>query len=405
MPIALTAFSALRHRNFRLFYGGQLLSLTGSWMQTTALGWLVYELTDSEFLLGLVTARTAFPVLLFPLFAGVMADRLEKRRILVTAQASMLVVAFVLAVMTHMGVITVGWILLLVFLHGTGSAFEIPTRQSFFVDLVGKEDLTNAIALNSSAFNLTRIVGPAAAGAIISAVSIAACFYLNAASYLFVLGSLLAIRLPRFRPDPAPQSKWDNLKEGFAYLREDRVARSLITMVAAVSILGIPYATLMPVFARDILEVGAQGLGYLLAAVGLGAVVGGFTMAALGTRIPRGRLLFVSTIGFCIFLSAFALSPWFWLSMGMLVIFGFMMILTTATANAIIQSQVPDRLRGRVMAVYVFMFLGMVPLGSLQAGAVASWLGAPTALTIGAGLLLVIWLVLWSRAPNLRAVE
>lgn len=405
MAPLLRPFAALRHRNFRLFYGGQLLSLTGTWMQTTALGWLVLELTDSEFLLGLVMATQMLPILLFTLFAGVVADRVDKRRVLVIAQASMLVVAFVLAVMTDVGAISVGWILLLVLLHGTGNAFEIPTRQSFFVELVGKGDLTNAIALNSSAFNATRIVGPSVAGGLIGTVGIAACFYLNAASYIFVLGSLLAIRLPRFRPDPAPRTKWENLKEGFAYLRGDRLARTLTGLIAAISILGLPYATLMPVFARDVLNAGAQGLGLLLAATGVGAVAGGFTLAVLGTRVPRGKLLLWSTLGFCITLCAFALSPVFLLSMALLVAFGFCMILTSANVNSILQTQVPDRLRGRVMSVYVFMFLGMMPLGSLQAGAVASFFGAPIALALGAVALFVVMLTVWARTPSLREVR
>jgi MFS family permease len=398
------ALAALRHRNFRLFYGGQVLSLVGTWMQTTALGWLVLELTDSEFLLGLVTAATFFPILIFTLFAGVVADRLDKRRILVVAQAMMCVVALVLAVLTDVGAINVWMILALVLLHGSGNAFEIPTRQSFFVELVGREDLTNAIALNSSAFNLTRIIGPAVAGFLIGAVGIAACFYLNAVSYLFVMGALLAIRRPRPPKRQQQASKWENLKEGLAYLRGDRLCRTLVGMVAMISILGLPYAMLMPVFARDILDVGAQGLGWLLAATGIGAFAGGMALAAHGTRVRRGRLLFTSSVAFCILLAAFALSRSFPLSLVILAGFGFSMILTTATANAIIQSVVPDHLRGRVMAVYVFMFLGLNPVGSLQAGAVAHWTSAPVALALGAALLLVLVLVVWRRNPELREI-
>jgi len=404
LPPRTDALAALRHRNFRLFYGGQVLSLVGTWMQTTALGWLVLELTDSEFLLGLVTAATFFPILLFTLFAGVVADRIDKRRILVVAQVLMCAVAIVLAVLTDVGAINVWIILALVLMHGSGNAFEIPTRQAFFVELVGRADLTNAIALNSSAFNLTRIVGPALAGFLIGTVGIAACFYLNAASYLFVVGALLAIRK---RPVPRREqkaSKWENLKEGIAYLRGDRLSRTLVGMVAMISILGLPYAMLMPVFARDILEVGAQGLGWLLAATGAGALAGGMALASHGSRVHRGRLLLISSVAFCILLAAFAFSRSFPLSMVILAAFGFSMILTTATANAIIQSVVPDHLRGRVMAVYVFMFLGLNPVGSLQAGTIARLTSAPVALALGAALLLVLVLVVWRRNPELREI-
>lgn len=405
VPLTGGAFAALRYRNFRLFYGGQLLSLTGTWVQTTALGWLVLQLTNSELLLGLVTASTMFPVLLLALYAGVIADQADKRKILVIAQTIMLVSALVLAVLTHMGAVNVGWILALVLLHGTAKAFEVPTRQSFFVDLVGKDDLTNAIALNSAAFNASRIVGPALAGVLIGTVGIAAAFYLNAASYLAVLAGLLAIRLPRFRPPSGPRSLRKNLREGFDYIRENRLARTLVGLIATISILGLPYAMLMPVFARDILQVGAGGLGWLLAASGAGALAGGLALAAGASRVPRGPLLVGAGIAFSVFLGAFALSKSFLLSLVLLAGAGFSLILTSATTNAILQSQVPNELRGRVMSVYVFMYLGMMPVGSLLAGALARWIGAPAALALGAALLLVIMLALRFYAPRLREVR
>lgn len=397
--------AALRHRNFRLFYAGQMLSLAGSWMQTTAQGWLVLELTDSELLLGLVTAAGAAPVLLFTLYAGVVADRMDKRRILLAAQAAALVMALVLGVLTGTGHVTVGWLLVLVFLAGTASAFEVPTRQSFFVELVGKEDLTNAIALNSSAFNLTRIIGPAVAGWVIGAVGIAACFYANAVSFVFVLAGLVAIRLPPFQRPERTASTLENLREGLAFIRGDRLVRTLVWTIAAMSILAFPYSMLLPVFARDVLGVGATGLGWLLSASGAGALAGGIALALFGGRVRRGPLLLGSSTAFAIFLAGFALSRSFALSLVLLAGAGFTVILNNATVNALLQSLVPNQLRGRVMSVYVFMFLGMAPLGSLQAGALAGVVGAPVAVALGAGALLVVVVCVGVLVPEVRRVR
>jgi MFS family permease len=398
-------FAALRHRNFRIFWFGQFLSLSGTWMQSTAQGWLVLELTDSEFLLGVTTASASLPVLLFTLFAGAVADRMDKRRIIVVAQAASMMIALAMAVLTDFGHITFAWILLLVLLMGTANAFEIPTRQSFFVDLVGKQDLTNAIALNSAAFNLTRIIGPAIAGFLIGSVGIAAAFYLNAVSYLAVIAGLLLIRLPAFRkPAPGP-SVLQNIGEGFGWIRAHRLPRTLVGLVAASSVLAFPYVMLLPVFARDILEVGPRGLGALLSASGAGALAGGIALAAIGSRVRRGPLLLFSSLGFAAAVVAFALSRSFSASLFLLAAAGFAMILNNATVNALLQSLVPDALRGRVMSVYVFMFLGMAPLGSLQAGALARWIGAPLALTAGGIALAAVIAVVWWRVPELREVE
>lgn len=404
-PPARGTFAALRHRNFRLFFAGHLLSMVGTWMQTTAMGWLVLELTDSALLLGLVTAAGSLPVLLFTLYAGVLADRVDKRRVIVAAQAAAAVLALVLAVLTGTGHVTVPLILALVFLLGTAGAFEIPTRQSFFVELVGQEDLTSAIALNSSAFSASRVVGPAFAGALLGSVGVAACFYLNAVSYLAVIAGLLAIRLPPFRVPERTASTLTNLREGFAFIRADRPVRTLVWTIAALSVFGFPYAMLLPVFARDVLHVGAPGLGWLLAASGSGALAGGITLSTLAGRVRRGRLVLGACLVFALLVGAFALSRSFALSLVLLAGAGFCMILTNASVNALLQSLVPDRLRGRVMSVYVFMFLGMAPLGSLQAGALARWFGAPAGLAAGAAALaLVVAGVAW-RVPELRELR
>ena len=399
------AFGALRHRNFRVFYIGHLLSLTGTWMQTTAQGWLVLDLTDSEFHLGLVTAVTSLPTLLFGLYAGVVADRWDKRRIIVAAQCASLAAALAIAVLTGGGSITYPTLLMLVFVLGTASAFEVPTRQAFFAELVGRRDLQNAIALNSSAFNASRVVGPAIAGLLIGGAGIAACFYANAVSYVAVIAGLMMMRLPPVRRPPPTVGMMEGLREGLAYIRGDRVVRTLVWLIAAMSITVFPYAMLLPVFARDVLDVGARGLGWLLSATGAGALTAGVFLAARGTRVPRGRLIMGAGVAYSVLLMAFALSRSFWLSMVLLAAAGFMIILNNATLNGLLQSSVPHRLRGRVMSVYVFMFVGMTPLGSLQAGAVARWMGAPFALAVGCVVLLGVLAWVAVKVPELLAAE
>jgi len=404
-PAHRGALAALRHRNFRVFYAGQILSLCGTWMQSTAQGWLVLELTNSALLLGVVTAAGSLPALAFTLWAGVVADRADKRRIILIADLVMGAQSLALAVLTHLGLITYPVLLLLVLVLGTANAFEVPTRQSFFVDLVGKEDLPNAIALNSSAFNGTRIIGPALAGWLIGVAGVAACFYANAVSFLFVVVGLMMMRLPRFHPPERTTSTLDDLREGIAFIRGDRLVRTLVWLIAAMSITAFPYAMLLPVFARDVLHVGATGLGYLLAATGLGALAGGVALAAGGGRLPRGRLMVWSSLAFCAFLFAFTFARTLPAALVLLGCAGFAMILNNATLNALLQSLVPNRLRGRVMSVYVFMFLGMTPIGALQAGALSRAVGAPAALAAGAAALFLIVMAVTLRVPELRRVR
>jgi MFS family permease len=403
VPTPPRAFSALRHRNFRVFYFGQLLSLTGSWMQTTAQGWLVLELTNSALRLGIVTAVTSIPTLLFTLWAGDLADRHDKRRIILIAQCVALSAALALAVLTGTERITYG--ALLVFVLGTASAFEIPTRQAFFVDLVGPADLPNAIALNSAAFNATRIVGPGLAGAVIATAGVAACYAANAVSYIAVITGLLMMRLPAFTPAARTTSTIENIREGLAYIRSDRLVRTLVWLVAGMSVTALPYLMLLPVFARDVLRVGAPGLGSLMAATGSGALVAGVALASGRLRLPRGRLILGATTCSALLLIAFSQSRSYPLSLVLLALTGFCMILNNASVNALLQSRVPDRLRGRVMSVYVFMFIGMTPLGALQGGALARWFGAPAALTAGACTLLLILAWIMMNIPELRAAE
>ncbi|HYR10307.1 MAG TPA: MFS transporter [Longimicrobium sp.] len=404
-PIPVRAFGALRHRNFRVFYAGHILSLTGTWMQSTAQGWLVLELTNSALRLGIVTAVTSLPALLFTLWAGDLADRHDKRRIILTAQSVALCAALGLAVLTGTGRITYGALLGLVFVLGTANSFEIPTRQAFFAELVGPADLPNAIALNSAAFNATRIVGPGLAGAVIATSGVAACYAANAVSYIAVIIGLLMMRLPAFTPAARTTSTIENIREGLAYIRSDRLVRTLVWMIAGMSVTALPYVMLLPVFARDELGVGAPGLGSMLAATGTGALASGMALASGRLRLPRGRLIIGAGVLLALALIAFAQSRSYPLSLVLLALTGFVMILNNASVNALLQSRVPDRLRGRVMSVYVFMFIGMTPLGALQAGALARWFGAPAALTAGACALLLILAWIVTHVPELRAAE
>src|SRR5688500_3102768 len=272
-------FGALAHRNFRLFLFGQTISLTGTWMQSVAQGWLVLLLTNSPFYVGLVSALGSLGVLLFTLYAGIIADRTDKRRVVVITQTLQMLQAFALAALVWSGNITVGTVMLLAAFLGVVSAFDIPTRQSFLVEMVGKQDLMSAIALNTSVFNLTRVIGPVMAGLLIGAKGVAICFFLNGVSYLAVIVGLLAMRLPPWRPTAAVGTAWQGFREVVAFLRADRRVSTLVVLTAVISIFGFPYLVLLPVFARDVLGIGATGYGMLSAAVGFGALTGALGVA------------------------------------------------------------------------------------------------------------------------------
>lgn len=395
-------FSALRHRNFRLFYVGHLLSLGGTWLQVTAIGWLVLELTDSEAWLGVVNAATSVPILIFSLYAGFVADRLDKRKILLVAQSVAFAQALLLAILSYLEIVSVGWILLAALVLGASNAFEIPTRQSFFVELVGARDLTNAIALNSSAFNAMRMIGPAVAGVVIGTVGVAACFALNAVSYLAVVAGLFAIR----RPAPARPvdrvSAVAQIGEGLRWIWRNPKARLVVTYMSIASILLFPYAMLLPVFARDLLQVGPRGLGWLYSATGAGALAGGLSITLLTHRFRRGTLLVGAGVGMSLMVAGFALSPLFPLSLAFLAGTGFFMILSSATANSQIQLLVTNEMRGRVMAVYVVLFLGVTPAGYLLAGTSAALIGARLTLALGASIFLAVLLLAALRSPAFR---
>jgi len=392
-----SAFGALRHRNFRIFYGGQLVSLAGTWMGNTAQAWLVLVLTDSPFYVGLVGALGSLPVLLLALVAGTVADRMSKLRLVMITQASAMVLAFLMAALVLSERITVPQIIVIATLLGAVNAFDIPARQSFFVEMVGKEDLMNAIALNSSAFNVTRVLGPAVAGVLIAKLGLGVCFLLNGLSFLAVLTALFAIRVTPYRPTARPPSAWAHIREGLRYVTGDRRVSAIVFNIAALSIFGFPFLVLMPVVARDVLGKGAVEFGWMSSAVGAGALAGALMLAAFARRLPKGRMLRWASGSFGVILFAFAASRSLALTLVVLVMTGFAMIVNTATTNTLLQTLTPDELRGRVMSVFTLAFVGMGPVGALQAGVLADRVGAPLTLMIGALICVLMTFALFRR--------
>jgi MFS family permease len=402
---SLNPFRALlKHRNFRYFWIGQTVSLIGTWMHSIAQGWLALELSDSAFIVGVVSAAGSFPVLALALIAGVVADRYSKLRIVMIGQAALAIHATVLWAFVATGRITISWLIVMAVIMGVISAFEIPARQSLLVELVVREDLMDAIALNTSSFNLARIIGPSIAAAVIAAFGLAWCFAFNALSYAAVLVGLGLVRLAPWLPPKHRVSPLQTMREGLRYLVTTRDLAVLMKMVAVFSVLGVPYLTLMPVLARDALGLQAAGYGLLMTMTGIGALVGALFLAAVGSRIRRGRLFAVSALVFPVLLIAVALTPIATVAGGLLLLTGLSMILNTALANGIIQSIVPDALRGRVMAAYVMVFVGFSPIGSFIAGSIARVAGVQWA--IGGGGVLMLLYSAWalSKNPQVRAL-
>jgi MFS family permease len=378
-----TVLRALTHRNFRLFFGGQLLSLTGTWMQNVAQAWLVYRITGSSLMLGTVAFASHIPVFLLAPIGGAVADRYNRHRIIVATQTAAMLLALVLAALTLAGRVQVWHVVVLAALLGTVNAFDIPARQSFFVEMVGKEDLVNAIALNSSMFNAARVAGPAVAGILVASIGEGWCFLVNGISYLAVIAGLLAMRLAPSGHSRARGSALTELLEGVRFVRGAPPVRDLLLMLGVVSLLGTPYAVLMPIFADGIFHSGPRGLGLLMGATGIGAVLGALSVAARtgvkGLAAINGR----ASAGFGACLALFALSHWFWISLALLIPVGFALMTQMACTNTLIQTMVPDHLRGRVMALYSVMFMGMAPFGAFLAGALAERIGAPVTVAIG----------------------
>ena len=406
---SLSAVASLRHRNFRLFLGGQFLSLCGAWMQTVAHGWLVLTLTNSAFAVGLVTTLGSLPILLFTLYGGVLADRVNKHRVILILQCLMVCEALALGILTVTHLVSVPWVIGLAIFFGLLSAFEVPTRQAFVADLVGKADLMNAIALNSSAFNVSRVIGPAIAGVLIASVGIAACFFANALSYIAVIGGLLLMRLPPAAVNPAhltEASFREGVREGYRYIAGNRWPRTLILITATLSVFGYSFLTMLPVYARDVLHQGAGGYGALVSAVGVGAAIGALSIAAFGSRVRQGRMAIGAAGALGVVLAASALAPNFMSAFLLFLLCGFAMALCGITANTLLQRQAPDALRGRVMGFYSFVALGMAPFGSLQMGWISEHFGVRAAYAVG-GLVCAAaaGVVVAKRSTYLRALS
>jgi len=378
-------FGALAHRNFRLFFLGQGVSLIGTWMQNVAQGWLVLELTNSPFYVGLVSALGSLGVLLLTIYAGVVADRTNKHRLVILTQSLSMIPAFVLAALVWTRRVAVWHVAALAAFLGLVNAFDIPARQAFIVELVGKDDLVSAIALNSSAFNGARVIGPAVAGAVIGMLGVGVCFFLNGVSYLAVIGGLLAMRLPPYVPRTRAASVRAHLREVVTFIGGDRRIATVVVLMALFSICGFPYLVMMPVFARDVLHRGAAGYGVMMTCVGLGALTGALAVALFDRRIRKGPTLLLAGGSFGALLVAFALSRAYPLSLVLLALTGGTMIVNNALANVTIQTIVPDELRGRVMGFYAFVFVGLAPLGAFLVGALAERVGTPRAGGVGRG--------------------
>jgi MFS family permease len=382
------------HRNFRIFWIGQTLSLMGTWIQVMGEGWLALELTNNAFLVTLVSAVGALPVLALSMQAGVVADRFDKLKIVRTMQALMLIEAITLWAVTITGHVNIHWLLGLAALSGIFSAFEIPARQAMMIELVGREDLANAIALNSSGFNLARIVGPAIGAVVIATAGIAWCFALNAVSYLSVLIGLYMIHLAP-HVERMRRTGGGEMREGIRYMLSTPEVRILMILVTAVSIFGSPYIALMPVIARDRLGTGAGGYGSLLTAIGIGGLTGALFLAGVGSRLKRGRLLAWSTAVFAAALLALAMTRLFHVAWVILLVTGCAMILNGALSNAMLQSLVPDEFRGRLMAAYSLVVVGLSQVaGNFVAGAVARVSGPQFAIAGGAAIIFVM--VFWA---------
>lgn len=399
LPASMRAF---RHRNYQLFFAGQLVSLSGTWMQSVAQSWLVYRMTGSALLLGLVGFASQIPVFLLAPIGGGFADRKSRHRIIIITQFVAMGLAFVLAGLTLAHQIHVWHVFVLASLLGISYAFYVPAASAFVADMVGRDDLMNAIALNSSLVNGARIVGPAIAGLLVATIGEGWCFFLNGASYLAVIVSLFMMSVSPHRKVDLPGSPLAHIVEGFRFVWQTGPVRALLILLGAVSMFGTPYAVLMPIFAAEILRGGAGGLGLLMGASGFGALLGALSLVARNRVRGLGRWVAISTAVFGASLILFSLSSNFWLSAALLLPVGFSMMIEMAASNTLIQAMVPDHLRGRVMAVYSMMFMGMAPIGALVAGSLAHRLGAPRTVLIG-GVVCVFGAAIFAlRLPKLR---
>ncbi len=397
------AWRALRHRNFRLFFGGQSISVIGTWMTRVATSWLVYRLTGSALLLGTVSFAGQIPTFLLAPLAGVVVDRIDRRKVLVWTQALAMVQSLALAALTLSNRITIGEVLVLSAFQGLINAFDMPARQSFMVQMVeDRGDLSNAIAINSSMVNMARLVGPSLAGLLIAVKSEGWCFLVDGISYIAVIVSLLMMRVARAEEKRARTSTVTQLKEGWTYVAGFVPIRSILLLFALLSLMGWPFMVLMPIFAAKILHGGPHTLGFLMGAVGVGSLASALSLVM--RRSVRGltRVIPVAAVIFGIGLIAFGFSHTLWLSMAMMLVTGFGMMQGLTGSNTIIQTLVDENMRGRVMSYYTMAFVGMAPFGSLLAGAMAHAMGAPRTVIVSGVACIVGGIWFTTQLPAIR---
>ena len=404
-PRLSQTFAALKHYNYRLWFFGQMISLMGTWMQSTAQGYLVYQLTGSPAYLGLVGFMNGIPALLFTLFGGVAADRIPRRNLMVITQTAMLILAFVLAGLTYASIVQPWHIIVLAFLLGVANAFDAPARNSFATELVSRQDMTNAIAMNATMFNIGTVVGPSIAGLTYAAYGPSWCFTLNGISFLAVIGALLFMRIKPIAQPLRHAKVMTEVKEGLRYVFSHRLTLSLIGSVGLVSIFGLGMLTLLPAWATDVLHGDVTTNGWLVSARGFGSMVSALMLAYLGSRRFRGRLWTVGAFVMPVALVFFAWLRWLPLSLLAMVGVGWGFMMISNNSNAIIQSHVPDELRGRVMSVYTLVFFGSMPIGALLAGTLAQQIGEPLTVMLGASLLMLLAIAAWIFLPTIRRQE
>ncbi len=394
-------FRSLYHRDFSIFWAGNFLSNIGTWMQYLALGWVILVVSNSPFLLGLNGFLAQVPSLVFALPGGTIADRMNRRKLMLITQTSMMLLALLLAVLTSIRQITITEILVISFLTGVASALNYPAYQALIPDLIPREDLMNGIALNSAQFNMSRAIGPTVAGLAMGTLGAAACFYLNSISFLALIIALLAITIPPVHREEGPRF-WGSMMEGFRYLNKHRMVILLLTVPAFLSLLGLPFIVLMPAVARNMIGVGATGLGFLMGGAGLGAVAAALFIAARGTAENRGRMILTSATLFSLALILLSRAQTFWEAFFLLAVMGGTIVGSLTLANTTLQMTTPPQLRGRVMAMYYMAMSGLMPFGSLQAGALAQAIGTRFALGIGGAVCLVYFLILQISLNRLR---
>jgi predicted MFS family arabinose efflux permease len=398
-------FIALNYPNYRLWFIGQIVSLVGTWMQATAQGYLIYQITKSDAFLGYVSFANGLPILLFTLYGGVIADRIPRRRLIVITQTSMMVLAFILAALTFSNLVQPWHIIVLAFLLGTANAFETPARQSFVSEMVDRKDMTNAIALNSTMFNIGTVVGPAVAGLVYAWLGPGWCFTINGISFIAVIFALLLMKLSGILSPRSGNSAFKELKEGVIYAVQDKTIRALLVNLGVVGIFGFGLLTLLPAWSVDVLKGDVTTNGLLLSARGIGSLIGALMIAYIGSRGTRGKIWAIGYFFTPIFFIIFAFVRWVPLSLAVMVCIGWAVMAMINTTNALIQNYVPDQLRGRVMGVYSLVFMGGSPVGSLIAGTVASKIGEPVTIMLFSSLMMVIFIITFFFRPFMRTLN